>query len=58
MNPQLERDDIWHDFHERLQQPLPVIPIPLRAPDPEGQLDLQAALHHLCDAARYGDYIL
>jgi len=36
---------------------LPIIPIPLRQPDPEAQLDLQAVLHHVYDAARYGNYI-
>jgi Protein of unknown function (DUF4058) len=41
----------------RLQDPLPVIPIPLREPDPACPLDLQAALHHVYDVARYGNYI-
>ena len=41
----------------RLRDPLPAIPIPLREPDPDAQLDLQAALHHVYDAARYGNYI-
>jgi hypothetical protein len=41
----------------RLRNPLPVIPIPLREPDPDATLDLQAALHHVYDAARYGNYI-
>ncbi len=41
----------------QLQDRLPVIPIPLREPDPDAQLDLQAALHHVYDAARYGSYV-
>jgi hypothetical protein len=41
----------------RLQNPLPVIPIPLRAPDPDARLDLQATLHRVYDAAGYEDYI-
>jgi hypothetical protein len=41
----------------RLRDRLPVLPIPLRAPDPDARLDLQAALHHVYDAARYGNYI-
>lgn len=41
----------------RLRDPLPIIPIPLRNPDPDAQLDLQAALNHVYDAARYGNYI-
>jgi hypothetical protein len=41
----------------RLRDPLPAIPIPLRKPDPDAQLDLQAALHHVYDAARYGNYV-
>jgi hypothetical protein len=41
----------------RLRDPLPVIPIPLRAPDPDARLDLQAALHHVYDTARYGNYV-
>jgi len=40
-----------------LRAQLPVIPIPLRDPDPDANLDLQAALHHVYDAARYGNYI-
>lgn len=35
---------------------LPLIPIPLRQPDPDATLDLQAALHHVYDAARYANY--
>jgi hypothetical protein len=41
----------------RLRERLPVIPIPLRAPDADARLDLQEALDHLYDAAGYEDYI-
>lgn len=41
----------------RLRDSLPVIPIPLRAPDPDARLDLQAILHRLYDAAGYADDI-
>ena len=40
-----------------LRDPLPTIPIPLRAPDPDARLDLQAVLHRAYDAAGYEDYI-
>lgn len=40
-----------------LRDALPVIPIPLHGPDPDAQLNLQAALNHVYDAARYGNYI-
>ena len=40
-----------------LRDPLPVVPIPLREPDPDAKLDLQAVLHHVYDVARYGNYI-
>jgi hypothetical protein len=41
----------------RLRETLPKIPVPLRAPDPDAQVDLQALLHQAYDAARYGTYI-
>jgi hypothetical protein len=41
----------------RLRDRLPVIPIPLRAPDPDARLDLQAALDRVYDAAGYHYYI-
>jgi hypothetical protein len=41
----------------RLRDPLPTIPVPLRAPDPDAKLDLQALLHQLYDAAGYEDYL-
>jgi hypothetical protein len=41
----------------RLRERLPVIPVPLRAPHPDAQLDLQALLHRIYDAAGYEDDI-
>jgi hypothetical protein len=41
----------------RLREPLPVVPIPLRPPHPDAQLDLQQILHRIYDAAGYEDYI-
>jgi hypothetical protein len=41
----------------QLRDRLPVIPIPLRAPDPDAQLDLQSVLHAIYDSARYANYI-
>ncbi len=41
----------------RLRERLPLIPIPLRAPDPNARLDLQQVLHDIYDAARYERYI-
>ncbi len=40
-----------------LREPLPLIPIPLRAPHADAQLDLQQLLHRLYDAAGYEDYL-
>ena len=37
-----------------LKDPLPVIPIPLKAGEPEPALDLQMILHRVYDAAGYG----
>lgn len=41
----------------RLRERLPIIPIPLRAPDADARIDLQEALNRLYDAAGYEDYI-
>jgi hypothetical protein len=41
----------------RLHEPLPVIEVPLTAPDPPVSLDLQALLQRIYDAADYGKYI-
>jgi len=60
MNPYLEQDDAWHDFPLwpiGLRERLPVIPVPLKTPDGDAQLDLQKALHHVYDASGYEDYI-
>jgi hypothetical protein len=40
-----------------LQDRLPVVPIPLLAPDPDAVLDLQTVLDHTYDEADYGKYI-
>jgi hypothetical protein len=40
-----------------LRSRLPEIPIPLRLPDGDARLDLQAVVHRLYDAAGYEDYI-
>lgn len=40
-----------------LRDPLPTVPVPLRAPDPDAKLDLQALLHQVYDAAGYEDYL-
>jgi hypothetical protein len=40
-----------------LRSQLPVIPVPLRAPDADARLDLQAIVHRLYDSAGYEDYI-
>ncbi len=41
----------------RLRDRLPVIPVPLRAPDPDARVDLQELLHRVYDLAGYGEYI-
>ena len=41
----------------RLRDPLPVIPVPLRAPDPDVRLDLREVLDRVYDFAGYADYI-
>lgn len=40
-----------------LQDPLPIIPIPLKGEFPDAKLDLQAILNRVYDAAGYEDYI-
>lgn len=40
-----------------LQDRLPILPVPLSAPDPDIHLDLQAVLDRTYDAADYGKYI-
>jgi len=41
----------------QLRDRLPVVPIPLRCPDPDARLDLQAVLHDIYDKARYETYV-
>ena len=41
----------------RVRDPLPVIPVPLRAPDPDARLDLKSVLDRVYDGAGYEDYI-
>ena len=41
----------------RLRDRLPVIPIPLREPDPDAQLDIQEVLHDIYDRAHYETYL-
>jgi hypothetical protein len=41
----------------RLRDPLPVIPVPLRAPGTEAPLDLLGLLHRCYDSAGYGSWI-
>jgi hypothetical protein len=41
----------------RLRERLPVVPIPLRHPDPDARVDLQEVLHHVYDASGYEDFI-
>jgi hypothetical protein len=40
-----------------LRDRLPVIPVPLRAPDPDARLDLQEILDHVYDAGGYAYYV-
>jgi hypothetical protein len=48
------RADFWPI---RLRASLPVIPIPLHPPDADAHFDIQAAVHHIYDVARYGHYV-
>jgi hypothetical protein len=41
----------------RLRDPLPLIPVPVRSPDPDARLDLQQLLHRCYDSAGYQTYI-
>jgi hypothetical protein len=40
-----------------LRERLPIIPVPLKSPDGDAQLDLQELLHDVYDASGYEDYI-
>jgi hypothetical protein len=46
--------EVWPIRHREC---LPVVPIPLRPPHADAQLDLQQVLHRIYDAAGYEDYI-
>ncbi len=41
----------------QLRQRLPVVPVPLRDPDPPADVDLQAILHRVYDVSAYEDFI-
>ena len=41
----------------RLRERLPVVPVPLRAPDPDGRVDLQEVLHRAYDGPGYEKFI-
>lgn len=48
------RGEFWPiQLHERL----PEIPIPLKYPDADARIDLQAVLNHVYDAYGYKDFI-
>jgi hypothetical protein len=51
---QRPRAGIWP---VQLTDPLPKIPVPLRAPHPDAVLDLQQLLHSVYDAAGFEDYL-
>jgi hypothetical protein len=40
-----------------LREPMPTVPVPVRAPDQDARLDLQALLHHCYDSAGYHTYL-
>jgi len=46
--------DVWP---LRLRDPLPTVPVPLRSPDGDARLDLQALVHRVYDAAGYRHYL-
>ena len=46
--------DFWPNW---LRERLPVIPVPVRSPDADARLDLQAILDQIYDDAGYVDYI-
>lgn len=57
MDPYIEQSDIWEDFHQSLaveiRDQLPVVPVPLNAPDSDVALDLNKAVHAIYDRAAY-----
>ena len=48
------RAEVWP---LKLRERLPLIPIPLRPPDPDVTLDVQEVLHQVYDRARYQSYV-
>jgi hypothetical protein len=46
--------DVWP---WRLRDPMPIIPVPVRAPGPDVTLNLKAVLDQVYDGGRYGNYI-
>ncbi len=55
----VSRPDEWPDagvWPLALRDPLPTIPVPLRPPEPDARLDLQAMLHRVYDDAGFTDY--
>ena len=42
----------WH-----LREPMPTVPVPLRAPDPDAKLALKPLLDHCYDSAGYHTYL-
>jgi hypothetical protein len=40
-----------------LRDPMPIVPVPLRYPDPDAKLDLKQVLDRVYDEAGYADYI-
>lgn len=41
----------------QLRDPLPEVPVPLRAPDGDARFNLQKVIHHIHDTAGYSDYV-
>jgi Protein of unknown function (DUF4058) len=41
----------------QLREPLPQIPVPLRQPDPDARIELQALVHRVYDTAGFQNYI-
>jgi hypothetical protein len=52
-----EHPDALHFWPIGLREPLPRIPVPVRGPDSDAVLDLQAMLHRIYDGAGYADYV-
>jgi hypothetical protein len=53
-SPARPRASLWR---LALRDPLPPIPVPLRAGEPEARVNLQELLHQVCDAAGYEAYV-